>query len=374
MSAPRQEVLTMVRTSNISRSGSARAFTLVEILFSILILGILMGLLFVAFRSTRKFASSVADRDAVATIKMGVSRFVDECGFAPPLIRDQAQNQTRTVVSDGSGLMRFSVYNFSMDAAANADLTLLRPATLAQPSDINPFLDRRFSERTLAVYIAGACDVPGKPGDADPRAKELPIDGVSGPGFYKARIDGSFEVPADVRKGGAATTARGAGSKFESLIDLSKKYLTLYSYARDPLHVSANDPVDGDNGADAGKLRWVEVRDSRKVPVRFYRWINGGQYAQGAQTIYDVRTIDDLRLPPIVGRKGSSFPGTPQDRDTEKNPELRGATWAIVAAGPDGAFGDEPLPVLAKRLGVTITDERKVRIDAEKDNVVEVGK
>ena len=118
----------------------------------------------------------------------------------------------------------------------------------------------------------------------------------------------------------------------------------------------------------------MEVRDSRKVPVRFYRWINGGQYAQGAQTIYDVRTIDDLRLPPIVGRKGSSFPGTPQDRDTEKNPELRGATWAIVAAGPDGAVGDEPLPVLAKRLGVTITDERKVRIDAEKDNVVEVGK
>lgn len=374
MSAPRQEVLTMVRMSNISRSRHARAFTLVEILFSILILGVLMGLLFVAFRSTRKFATSVADRDAVATIKMGVSRFIDECGFAPPLIRDQAQNQPRTVFSDGSGLMRFSVYNFSMDETANADLVLLRPAALAQPSDVNPFLDRRFSERTLAVYIAGACDVPGKPGDADARAKELPIDGVMGPGFYKARPDGSFEVPADVRKGGAATTARGAGSKFDSLIDLSKKYLSLYSYARDPQHLSANDPVDGDNGADAGKLRWVEVRDSRKIPVRYYRWINGGQYSQGARTIYDVRTIDDLRLPPIVGRKGSNFPGTPQDRDTEQNPELRSATWAIVAAGPDGAFGDEPLPLLARRLGITITDERKTRIDAEKDNVVEVGK
>ncbi|MCX5690406.1 MAG: prepilin-type N-terminal cleavage/methylation domain-containing protein [Planctomycetota bacterium] len=364
----------MVRMSNISSSGRARAFTLVEVLFSILILGILMGLLFVAFRSTRRFASSVADRDAVATIKMGVSRFTDDCGFAPPLIRDQAQTQPRTVFSDGSGLMRFAVYNFSTDESANADLTLLRPTTLALPGDVNPFLDRRFSERTLAVYIAGSCDVPGKPGDADTRAKELPIDGVSGLGFYKARIDGSFEVPADVRKGGAATTARGAGSKFDSLIDLSKKYLTLYSYARDPSHLPANDPIDGDNGADAGKLRWVEVRDSRKVPVRYYRWVNGGQYSQGARTIYDVRTIDDLRVPPLVGRKGSTFPGTPVDRDIETNPELRSAVWAIVAAGPDGAFGDEPLALLAKRLGKTITDERKARIDAEKDNVVEVGK
>ena len=34
----------------------------------------------------------------------------------------------------------------------------------------------------------------------------------------------------------------------------------------------------------------------------------------------------------------------------------------------------KPLALLARRLGITVVDERKTRIDAEKDNVVEVGK
>jgi prepilin-type N-terminal cleavage/methylation domain-containing protein len=337
-------------TSHATRQRTPRAgFTLIEVLFSVLILGVLIGLLFVAFRTTRRYASQVTDRAAVSAIKMGVSRFVEECGIVPPLVRDRAAATPRTVVAGGGGAAsRFSVYDFSPGAA---DMAVLRDVTFPAASDVNPFADARYSERTLPVYLAGACDYPLGGG----AAADLPIDGVRGAGFYKAKSDGTFEVPATLRAGGTPG-GRTGGSKIDSLLDSSKSYLQVVP-----------DPDDRER---------VELLDSKKVPVRFYRWVNGAAYTQGTRTVYEVRTLDDLRLPRMVGRKGSDYPTTPLDRDLEKNPELREAAWAIVAAGPDGAFGDEPLALLSQRLGrpVPAADERKARLDAEKDNVVEVGR
>ncbi|MEI7656777.1 MAG: prepilin-type N-terminal cleavage/methylation domain-containing protein [Phycisphaerae bacterium] len=333
-----------------TRRGTSRSgFTLVEVLFSVLILGVLIGLLFVAFRTTRRYASSVTDRAAVNAVKMGLGRFVEECGIVPPLVRDRAAASPRTVVAGGAGAAsRFSVYDFS---PASTDLAALRDVTFPAASDANPFADARYSERTLPVYLAGECDYPLGGG----AASDVPIDGIRGPGFYKAKADGSFDVPATLRAGGTPG-GRTGGSKIDSLLDASKSYLQVVA-----------DPADRER---------VELLDKKKVPVRFYRWVNGAAYPQGARTVYEVRTLDDLRLPRLVGRKGSAFPVTPADRDIEKNPELRDAAWAIVAAGPDGAFGDEPIAVLSQRLGrpVLAADERKVRLDAEKDNVVEVGR
>jgi prepilin-type N-terminal cleavage/methylation domain-containing protein len=78
--------------------------------------------------------------------------------------------------------------------------------------------------------------------------------------------------------------------------------------------------------------------------------------------VYEVRTIDDLRVPPIVGRKGSSYPTTPLDRDIEKNPELREATWAIVSAGPARAFGDEPLAAAQSAAGQARSCGRRAEV------------
>jgi len=366
----------MVRTADISRE-ARRGFTLVEILFSVLLLGILMGLLFVAFGSTRKYASAVAARDAVSVVKMGVSRFTDEFGFPPPMIKDWVQGQPKTVIVGPDGTVRFAVFNFASggvnETSNAADLLLLRASAATAA---NPFNDRRYSDRTLAVYLAGFCDVIAAPSASDARAREVPIDGVRGPGFYKPRRDGTFEVPMDVKLGSAATTSRSGGAKFEPLIDVSKKSLKLYSVGRDPSQLPANDPNDGDSAADPTRERFVEVRDARNVAIRYYRWVNGAEYTTGGRTTWEVRTIDDLRVPALVGRKGTAFPGTPADRDIELSPALREATWAIVAAGPDGAFGDENLNRLSARLGflVTADNERKARLDAERDNVVEVGK
>jgi prepilin-type N-terminal cleavage/methylation domain-containing protein len=324
-------------------------FTIIELLTSILILGVLMGLLFVAFRTTRRYVSSVNDRAAASAIKMGVSRFVEECGILPPLVRDQARSSPLTILPPAAGAAaRFSVYDFS-PASSNDDLEDLRDVTYPVVSADNPFEDRRFSERSLPVYLAGACDFPPEP--------NLPIDGVRGVGMFKAKADGAFAIPASVLASGGAASGRSGVRAIEPLIDLTKGYLTLHQ------DLSGDQPV-------------VELRDKKQVPVRLYRWVNGAEYEQGGRTVFEVRTLDDLRLPRLVGRKGSEFATTPPDRDVETNTELRGATWAVVMAGPDGAFGDEPLAVLQVRLGFTVrdVDQRKFRINAEKDNIVEVGR
>lgn len=354
-----------------------RGFTLIEILFSILIIGVLMGLLFVAFRSTRRYASSVDARSAVSAVRMGVIRFKDQFGFVPPLLRDQAAINPRSVVTVGTA-PGFAAYNFSSSATNAADLLILRPAALVNPALANPFQDPRYSERSLAVYIAGVCEVPLDSNAADPLARSIPLDGVAGPGFCKPSEDGNFVVPASIRAGTAATSRRGGVAKFESLLDLNSKSLSPLWFQREldtanPPPASAF-PRDGDDAADPDKERWVAIADLKRTPLRFYRWINGAAYTQGAQTVYEVRIEADFRVPPLVGRLSTLYPGTPADRDISLNPGLKNATWAIVSAGPDGAFGDEPLDLLAFRLKVApIADERKVRIEAERDNLIEVG-
>ena len=340
--------------------------------------------MFVAFNSSRKFAVSVAGRDAVATLRMAATKFETEFGFPPPLVRDQAMppimKASVEAVPGPAGPARFAVYKFSLDAASNAaHLAVLCPpeASLPEWSSDNPFKDSRFSERTVPFYLAGACDVPFDSTLSLP-AKSIPIDGVAGPGFYKPRVDGTFEVPKELLKAAADVTRnRGAGSKFESFVDFSKRALTLYAYRAEAF----ND--EDTNGVDSDNFRFVELRDPKGTPIRYYRWISG-KVENGKH--FPPTKIDEYKLPPLVGRQGSPSPGIPadrvyngtaQDRDIVKNPALRSAKFAIVAAGPDGAFGDEPLALLAIRLSkpvasVTI-DERRIRVEAERDNIVEVG-
>jgi prepilin-type N-terminal cleavage/methylation domain-containing protein len=352
---------------------TTRGFTLLEILFSVLILGILIGLLFFAFGATRTFALGTGDKAAIAAVRMGVTRFVDDFGFVPPLVRDQATNQPRSVTNPGG---RFSVIA-TYDLLDPADQLRLRPVGFVAIGNNNPFSDDRYSLRTLPYYLIGALDLPFEPSATDATARTLPIDGFAGPGFYKPRESGgTFVVPATVRRGNAATSRRGAGQRYESLIDLGTKGLNLYWYARDAGAASngAPEPLDGDAGADPENARWVELRDRNNRPIRFYAWLNGAAYNVNGQDVFEIRTLDDYRIPRLVGRLSTEFPGTPPDRDIERNLELRRARWAIVAAGPDGAFGDEPLAELLRSLGVpTVIDERAARIAAEKDNIIEVG-
>ena len=119
---------------------------------------------------------------------------------------------------------------------------------------------------------------------------------------------------------------------------------------------------------DAATGKFV-LHDRGGVPIRFYRWLpdagdppaNIENYSDDGHT--GLRAF--LNTPWMVG-------------NPEQKPELRSATYAIVAAGPDGLFGNElemglyDQNELMSRLG--IDDPDRIFEAASADNIVVVGR
>jgi prepilin-type N-terminal cleavage/methylation domain-containing protein len=316
----------------------ARAFTLVEVLFSILIIGILLALLIGGVTLTTRVARSTADRQALSTIRIAISQFEKEAGFIPPLVRDRAQTPAWTEPGSG-GTRRVAVYAVQVPAQALA----LRVPTQG-PTAANPLLDNRYSESSLAYYLVGALErsLVGAAG--------IPIDGVPGPGLYKPRADGTFEIPADVRSGSAESQR--VGSIIRPLVEVGKSSPKLATSAAD---------VDA-----------VQMVDNNNVAFRYYRWLPGREQPAGSGN-FIVETLGDLNIPVMVARDPAAFPQLQDrpERDITKNAQLRDATYALVSAGANRVFGDEPLAELQAALGSGT--EIELRREAESDNGVEVG-
>jgi hypothetical protein len=213
----------------------------------------------------------------------------------------------------------------------------------------NPFIDFRFSEISLGAYIAGAVQYPY--GNA---ITDLPMDGVDGAGMYPPARDGTFEVPRTMLV--ATADRKRTGRTFEPYIKTTGSLRVFTDPTRPEL---------------------VYVRDVNDIPVRYYSWLRGREEPNGSGR-FVVETVDDVNMPNIVGRRATALAGTPADRDLDSSAELRDAAWAIVAAGPNGAFGDEELSELQRRMGVSIGsmpsgEEKRLRLQAEKDNIVKVG-
>lgn len=157
-------------------------------------------------------------------------------------------------------------------------------------------------------------------------ALDAPVDGVAGPGFRGVRRDGSFET---------------AGAVFKPFFDVGRRANAVYQ-------------IDAPNGR-------IVLRDRNEVAYRLYHWEHNATVA----------TLADLNVPVIVG-------------DPAVDERLKTATYAIVAAGPDGLFGnEEQLPTnhpqyvkdtdVRARLGLPSTAAFNVVWDkASKDNIVEV--
>jgi prepilin-type N-terminal cleavage/methylation domain-containing protein len=346
------------------RHGTVRAagFTLLELLMSVLILGLILALVLTGAFAVTNAARNATDRATLANIRTGLTQFQQEFNFAPPLVKEQAGRTspgdppTNPILpaSPPNQPARISVYQVT----AAQDRQALRVPTLA-PTSANPLLDNRYSEVSLAYYLVGALEEPlwgsGQP--------QPPIDGVAGPGLYRPARDGSFEIPADVRRigtpppGGQASSR--VGKVYEPFINLSSSLKVL---------------------GEPGRPWSVRLLDRKGTPIRYYRWERGREYPAGSGN-YDVRQPQDLNVPAIVGRDY----GLPEFRYFKRKPErdllegaaLKGATWAIVGAGQNGLFGDEDTSVLAERLGKSPpTDEAGelvLRAMAEEDNIVEVG-
>lgn len=331
-------------TTNAARRPSARhvprgGFTIVEILVSILVLGTLIALLLLALGRTRAFARATGDRQALISIKTGIDQFKTEFGILPPMVRDNpGALRANSVEPDPAvaGRVRIAVYSLT-EAQDAAFLRTLPPANAT-----NPFADPRFSERTLAYYLTGSL------ARARSATSTLPIDGVPGPGIYKPLAGGGFDVPRDAE---AASTSTGtdfnrAGRTFGPFIPVDERDVRVVANPADQLDVS--------------------VQDARGVAYRYYRWEPAPVFS----------TLESLNIPRLVARRPNSIPGdvTPPDRDITAAASVRDARYAIVSPGPNGVFGDEPVEALVARLGGSASEEVKLRLQAERDNVVEVGK
>jgi hypothetical protein len=176
--------------------------------------------------------------------------------------------------------------------------------------------------------------------------------------MYAPSREGDFDVPAE-KLAANASDRRSVGREYGPYVEVGSKA------------VRAVIDVDSATGANAG--RDVTIRDRSNVPLRYYRWLPNPQAGQQP-------TDAQLALPPLVGRlPGASEPVVPNERNPGVSPQLRTARWAIIAAGPDRVFGDEPLQYLAVVLGETLPASgelqqiQKLRLKAARDNIVRVG-
>ena len=357
-----------------------RGFTIIEILFAILIIGVIMGLLIISVQSARESTRKAVAANALREIGKAIERFQDEFKFMVPLVAEQ-----RDLTADTTGGWNAIVPLANpkntirvIDRGDLAGLNFLRgDGAVTAPTAALPFgensngpnannasagFDKRFSTLSLGYYLAGGLDSVYGAGITG-----VPIDGVKGPGFYTPLSDGSFEVPESVRRA-TATDRKQVGSQFQSFVSVNGAFRLFV-----------------DSSASGG--RRVELRDGKNAPVRYYLWIN--EFREPSGTYRAPARIQEMSVPLLVGRyyivpagggpAESSIPGevnVPGDRDLEKNPGLRGRfMWALVAAGPNGVFGDESDAEIAAGLNVSdvVAERTKRRFEAERDNIVVYG-
>jgi type II secretory pathway pseudopilin PulG len=314
------------------RVGSVRAgFSLTEALVAISIIVLLVALVLVALAQGRRTAAAGASAQLMAGISVGMTSFKQQFGFAPPLVEGQRDladiNKPQDRVAfepnpDKPGENRIRVYIPSDPK----DATFLRGETLTI-NENNPLAtqDDRFSLDALGIYLCGVLEMPRKVGGND---KDLPIDGVPGAGLAKPQLDGTF-----------------TSGKYETFVDVSRKSLQLVR-------------VDGGNYPTA------ELRDRGGTPLRYYRWLKDKNPTKW----------EDLNIPPmVVGPKYREYLSTtPAAQRSQPDARLNDAVWAIVMAGENKVFGDEPIETLKEKLN-SDKDEAALRAEAWADNIVEVG-
>ncbi|MCC6284304.1 MAG: type II secretion system protein [Phycisphaerales bacterium] len=303
-----------------------RGFTIMELLITIAVIGLLIAILVVGVGGAMRLARRNVDAQTAASLKVAVEQFENELGFLPPLIVDG-----RPLALD--------------DSNGPFDTNLLGPIVrdedfLAQRNtDVDAA--KRYSKFSLPYYLMGACQVNDTDGD--------PIDGEPGPSFRTPRRDGLFDPRGRV--------------------------LDPYFTPRDPSRLVQGyvDPLEyGEHGVSFGgadgtpPASKVALVDRNGRSFRYYRWVNG-------ETSGAVRSRGQvLNIPQIF-----QDPVTRTDLDAsaaDTSNELAGAAWAIVGAGNDGYFGTEDLAAFQQKLGSGETNLETAQRRAWRDNIVEVGK
>ncbi|MFN7315791.1 MAG: hypothetical protein ACK5ZG_02415 [Phycisphaerae bacterium] len=363
-----------------------RGFTIVEIIFGILIIAIIMGLLIISVQAARRSVNAAVAANELREIGKAIETFQNEFGFAVPLVAerrlltgDNAGGWNAIVTTTVAAPDRNSIRVYNRGDAN--DLEVLRGVNSSSvPTATSPFgsnsdqiaanngntltagFDQRFSTLSVPYFLVGALESPYAAG-----VTGVPIDGVPGQGFFPPRAAGSFDVPESVRRA-AANARKDVGKRFESFVKVDGAFKLVVE-------------------ATASGGRRIELQDRNGAAVRYYLWIN--EFNDNG-TWREPRTLPELSVPRLIGRyvdetgtlsPASSVPGesvVPASRDISKNPALNGRyMWALLAAGPNGVFGDESDAAIARGLGVSASASPQElirrRFDAERDNIVVYG-
>ncbi len=299
-----------------------------ELLVTLLVISLLIGLLLVGFNHVQKTARQTASQQDVVAIRVAVEQFRSDFGFLPALVKDGNvarypgfPDSADPLVADQEEPGKFNprVYN----RAVPADMAYLRGNGIDSSSTAPASGDYRFSEYSLAYYLLGSLGAE--------------VDGVAGPGFGAPRADGSF-----IRRS-------------------SKRTQPLY------------DPGRGGNVvAEDLAVGRVSLVDRFGTPYRFYRWEQGRPSGSQMGQVVELR---DVNVPKILGAPENDAPN--DDEPARSNPEFRNAAYAIVSAGPNRVFGDIPTETgddIERALGRAFRTDLERERAGRDDNVAEVSK
>ena len=377
------------------------AFTLVELIVAVAIIGLLVGILLVSLSAVFRNARNVADQQAVRSLAFATEQFREDMGFEVPLAFDGEPLRVAgpAVLDLGNivgtpagtapvyrndnvspGVEFVAVYSRGEDRdffRGGSDRVTI--AGTAAGNDVvdpaNPWQDARYSKFSLSIYLAGSLPAP--------------VDGIDGAGMNRPKADGSFfGVGAD------AATSR---DRFDGYIDPASG-----SVDSAPNYVERPEFAEHGRVAPADDTALAQRRDARRYSTalldrygrayRYYRW-EPGRNARDSLPGPNrglVALPADLNIPAVLqnstlvakqfGLVGldASDPSDPRQVDaTGDDAALRGATGAIVGAGPNGLFGTEDIALIALEFGEPTTglsaaEQARLRERARSDNVVEV--
>jgi prepilin-type N-terminal cleavage/methylation domain-containing protein len=183
------------------------AFTLLEMLLTIFIIAVLLGILAVGFRTLSVLAGANALQQDLVSVRNSVTQFKEQFGFLPPLVDDN-----NGPLAGG----QIVVYNTQSRDSADA-------------VDAQVFLreggNDRYSIYSLGYFLVGALDVA--------------IDGVDGVGMAAPSPDGTFNLRGkafepffDPGAGGAGGILQLGDDLTDGEVSLADRFGTPYRYYR----------------------------------------------------------------------------------------------------------------------------------------------
>lgn len=352
--------------------GVRRGFTLVEIIVTVLVTGVLVAVVITGVRGVAVAARDQASAVTVRSLGVGVRQFQQQFGFLPPLVHDGGpMTSPLPTRADGSVFGEFPVDRslsspvIAAYSGSRGDLFLrgYDPDTSARydfdvADGVHPIADERYSKTSLAFYLIGALG-------AD-------VDGEEGPGFKAPSADGVFRLGSASRSYEPFYAADQS-----SAASLEGEYFDPVEYEESGRGLTAPSSPAAITSAVTRDEQVLVDRNGKAY--RYYRWESGDPNA--GRGVPAIGSVIDQNIPSVLldveelvlAEQQFSSGQTVTADPTGGDPELRSARWAVVGAGADGLFGTEDETTLREVLDEPNLDLIKLRNLAREDNIVEVG-